>query len=168
MFKYSRLLLLFVFVALSCSKNVDPQSVQAVEQEIKIDFKYSFKNQLNTFTQKLTKDLVIDGTITIDFWLTKDEQNLILNKVSETDFFALPDSINWNDNDSLNIAISPDPGVQQLRIKYGDNDKTVYWHFINSYPDEFERINSLSMFIQKVIESKPDYQKLPKAHGAYL
>ncbi|MBN2012434.1 hypothetical protein JW960_24105 [candidate division KSB1 bacterium] len=151
----------------SCTESSNPQALKPDEQTVKIDFHCSFKEHLNTFTHKLTKDLVIDGTITIDFWLTKAEQRMILAKADTIDFFNLPDSLNWADDDSIHLAISPDPGIQYLRIQAGESDKTVYWNIVNSYAEEFGRLQELTSFIISIIMAKPEYKSLPEANGGY-
>ncbi len=59
------------FLLYSCTDSPvepDPQFVQ-------IYFKYRFNNELNTFESTYQKDLILDGTIKVNFWLTTEEQN---------------------------------------------------------------------------------------------
>ena len=137
-------------------------------QDIKIFYKYSFKNELNTYDLKLTKDLVLDGTITVDFWLTKEEQEKTILKLEEIDFYNLPDSLTWIKSDSIKPQVDPDPGKQILKIKYKNQEKQIYWYIINSYPDECEKIIKLTKTISDVIFSKPEYKSLPAANGGYF
>ncbi len=153
----------------SCSDSINEPKKDIVQnQDIKILYKYSFKDELNTYDLKLTKDLVLDGTITVDFWLTKEEQEKIISKLEEIDFYNLPDSLTWTEADSIKPKIEPDPGKQILKIKYQNKEKQIYWYEINSYPKEYERIIQLTNTITDIISSKPEYKLLPLANGGYM
>jgi hypothetical protein len=139
----------------------DPQNIQIL-------YKHDFRNEMNTFTQKLTKDLAMDGTITIDFWLTESEQNRIIDMAQQVDFFSLPDSMFCTKADSLRPELHPDPGIQQLKIRYNNKEKTVYWSVANNYPNEYTRLSKLTSLIKDIISAKKEYQDLPAARGGYL
>jgi len=153
---------LFVILFISCTETTiepDPQFVQ-------IFFKYGFNNELNTFNNTYKKDLVLDGSVTVTFWLTADEQNRILAKANEIDFFTLPDTL---DGDSLLVVIEPNPGFQTIRIKSENNDNIVNWTEPVSHNDPFViKTLELYRFIISIIEAKPEYKKLPQSRGSYL
>jgi len=155
-------LLLFIpsLISLSC---VD-LSFEPDVQFVQIDYKYNFKDELNTFQNYYQKDLVIDGTIRTEFWLTKEEQNLILEKANETNFFSLPDSM-------LNrspVEISPNP-LQFLRIKNGQMEKIVVWNYtLPAYQlPGYRKLLELAEVIRIIVESKPEYKGLPPCNGGY-
>ena len=114
------------FIALFLSSCKD-NSVEPETQFVQIYFKYSFKNELNTFANTYQKDLVLDGVIKVKFWLTDEEQNNILDKLNSLNYFSLPDTFNYIPQDS--ISPSPNPGKQILRIKYQQNDKKIIWTY---------------------------------------
>ena len=157
-------LILFGLLISSCQDSPvepDPQFVQ-------IYLKYGFRNELNTFENTYQKDLVLDGTIKVNFWLTEDEQNKILEQANSVNYFAMRDTFKYLSPDSLIVIISPDPGEQILRINYQSKDKTTVW----SYPtpendEEFNDLLELRQFIITIIESKPAYKLLPPASGGY-
>lgn len=162
--KYFGLLTLIGLIFSSCqdsSLEPDPQFVQ-------IYLKYSFKNELNTFENTFQKDLVMDGTIKVKFWLTENEQNEIFEKAHSVNYFAMRDTFKYTSPDSINIIISPDPGEQTLRIKYQSEDKTTVWLYPPLENDEeFNHLLDLRQFIIAIIESKPAYRLLPPAKGGY-
>ena len=53
----------------SCTDQSDKElnGRKEVEQIIKIHYKYDFTNEINTFSKTCTKDLVLDGVITMDY-----------------------------------------------------------------------------------------------------
>jgi hypothetical protein len=142
-------------------------------QFIKIHFHYGFANELNTFEQTLQKDLVMNGTISTSFWLTTEEQRLILSKVQSVNFFDFPDTIRQEvGSDSIMALTVPNPGIQFLRVQYKEQDKTVYWYAYlrdsQGNNDHATMLIQLTSLIIDIIESKPEYQSLPPAEGGYL
>lgn len=153
-------------IIVGCSKTItepDPQF-------LKIHFYYGFGNELNTFEQTYTKDLVQDGYITIDFWLIEAEQESISNKLDAVDFFSFPDTLIYQiGSDSIMVRIEPDPGLQFLRIADENRDKIVYWRPPLSVLNEpAPRLIELKNLIIDIIESKPEYKALPPAKGGRI
>jgi hypothetical protein len=162
---------LISLASFSCSENVtDNGSLATIAdpQNVKILYKYSFKNELNTFTQKLTKDLVLDGAITVNFWLTDSEQMRILEMADQIGFFEMPDYLYNTKTDSTIICIYPSAWNPSLTIKFGDKEKTIYWSSFNSFPQEYEKLRKLTSLIETIIASKKEYKDLPAARGGYL
>ena len=157
---------LFIALMMSlfgCDQGPEPQKPD--EQFVKLLFQYSFRDELDTFNCTLTKDLVLDGTITVPFWLTTAEQESVLSELKRSDFFNLPDTLQRTDI----ISIDPTPGSQLLRVYVNGQSKTVVWSYLID-PDLplNQRILGLSCAIQTIIESKPEYKRLPQARGGYL
>ena len=151
---------------LKCEKNVlEPES-----QFLKIHFHYGLNNELNTFEQTYQKDLVLDGTVKIPFWLTAVKQEQILIKVQTIHFFQFPDTIKYKpEADSIAVVMVPNPSRQFLRIQYHQQDKTVNWHY--PLPEDNEYVPlllELTGLIIEIIKSKPEYQSLPPARGWYV
>jgi len=160
-----RKILLFPFLLLmglilnSCNNITGPDA-----QLVQIYFKYSFSNVLNTFDNTYQKDLVMDGTITVNFWLTAEEQKRILDKANEIDFFLLPEDFPKIDS----LDFDPNPGLQKMQIKYQNKNKTVTWHYpLDSQDPQVAALMSLKDFIIQIIEAKPEYKKLPMGRGGY-
>lgn len=156
-------LILTLLPILSCNENI----IQPDEQFVNILFKYDFKNELDTFNNTYQKDLVLDGLIKIDFWLTTDEQNQIIEKANQLNFFLLPDTILAD----APVQITPNPG-QFLRIKTETEDHSILWNIIleefqTEQYEDFLKVEQLAEFIRLIIESKPEYKKLPPANGGY-
>ena len=137
------------------------------EQYIQIHMKYGFKDEINTFNKQLTKDLVLDGIVTIEFWLTIEEQFRIEEMTCLVDFFSFPDTITNAFSDTI-ITLNPNPGIQSLRIKHESNDKTVFWYYPILNTDQAQKLIQLHDLIIEIIESKPEYHNLPEALGGYI
>ncbi|MCB9247647.1 MAG: hypothetical protein H6613_03485 [Ignavibacteriales bacterium] len=151
-----------LFIMFSSCKD---SSVEPAQQFIQIYFKYYHKNELNTFDQTYQKDLVLDGTIKVKFWLTTEEQNKILNKANEIDFFSFPEIF----PSDTGIIIFPNPGDQVLRIKTDNEDHQTQWTIlIDMNDDRAIKLIELNDLIISLIELKPEYKKLPPAKGGYV
>jgi hypothetical protein len=167
-----KLFLLFVLllsgslIIIGCSKTITEPDPQL----LKIHCYYGFGNQLNTFEQTYTKDLVLDGYFTVDFWLTKAEQESISNKLHAVDFFNFPDTLIYQmGTDSIMVRIEPDPGWQFLRVADENRDIIVYWRYPLPEGNEFvPRLLDLTGLITDIIHSKPGYKALPPARGGRL
>jgi len=162
--KYFGFLILLGLLSSSCQDS----PTEPDQQFVQIFLKYGFRNELNTFENTFQKDLVMDGVIKVNFWLSEKEQNKILEKVNAVNYFAMRDTFKYISPDSITVIISPDPGEQILRIKYQSEDKTTVW----SYPplendEEFNDLLELRQYIITIIESKPGYKHLPPARGGY-
>ena len=168
--KVAGLVIISILMLEICSNpsNVEKYYRNEAEQVIKVHLKYGFADEINTFEKTCTKNLIEDGTVTIDFWFQPDDQDTIIKIMEEVDFFSIRDTISFNPQDSVAIVIDPDPGIQSLRIQYNNEDKTVYWFATNSYPEEIERICRLVNKIKEILNSDPEYQSLPEPTGGYL
>lgn len=154
----------------SCTDQSDKEinGRKEVEQIIKIHYKYDFTNEINTFNKTCTKDLVLGGVITMDYWFQLEEQDTIIKVIEEIDFSNLPDTLSYQPEDSISVVIEPDPGIQSLRINYNNQDKTVYWYIVNSFPSEYERILRITTLLEEILHSDPEYQSLPEPIGGYI
>ncbi len=154
------LLIIASLIFVSCDDLPFEPDVQFVQ----VDYKYNFNDQLNTFQRYYQKDLVIDGAVRTELWLNKEEQNRILEKANEINFFSLPDSM-------LNrspVEIYPNP-LQFLRIKNGEKENTVVWNYIlPAYQlPGYRKLLELAEVIRIIVESKPEYLRLPQRNGGY-
>ena len=160
--KYLLFLLLVLswsLIMIGCSKTI----IEPVSQ-------YGFGNELNTFEQTYTKDLVLDGYITVDFWLTEAEQESIRNKLQVVNFFSFPDTLIYQiGSDSIMVSISPDSGWQFLQVADENRDKIVYWRYPFPEGNEFsQRLVELTNLMIHIVELKPEYKTLPAPRGRRL
>jgi hypothetical protein len=148
-----------------CSPSVDTETVAHEPQFVEVQLQYGFQDEVDTFRGHLTKDLVMDGSITVPFWMSKENQESILLKAEELSFFQLLDRIPAREG----VAVCPDPSPDLLRIRSGHQDKTVVW----SYPLDPENtqasaVKELSGFIMEIVRQTDAYRRLPDARGGRL
>lgn len=136
------------------------------EQFIMILYQYDFQDEVDTFSGTLTKDLVLDGTATIPFWLTTSEQELIVSQAIRSGFFSLPDTLQKLDG---SVSVSPDPSPDLLQIETNKQLKTVVWYYpLDTANHDTRAILQLTGTIRNVVESRHEYKRLPPRRGGYL
>ena len=153
------------FIKTGCTPSTETEKIAHDEQFVEIHLQYSFVDELNTFEGTFTKDLVMDGSVTLEFWLSKDDQESIMELAEQVSFFSLPNTI----LPTPGVSIAPDPSPDRLRIKSGDVGNTVNW----SYPGDpenkdFKNVIELSNYIMSIVRNTEIYKALPEARGGRL
>jgi hypothetical protein len=134
-------------------------------QRVKVFFKFDFRDQVDTFTGTLTKDLVQNGTVTVPFGFTESEQDSLVTILDHTGFFGLPDTL----YPMPNVSIFPDPGFQVLRVEFEGTAKALVWMAVlDSSDPRTGRVRELWTRLRDLVQSTDTYRQLPPAEGAYL
>jgi len=164
--KSNSIFCLFVFFLVSCSRINSPEP----ERDLSISLRYGVlaRNELDTFRNTLTKDLILDGTITVPFHLSQAELDRITAKMDQIDFFSYPDTFMVKSQDSIRVSVSPN-NTYDFRVSSHSTLKALFWNdaIIASDP-QATKLRELITLIKEIVESKPEYHQLPPARGAYL
>lgn len=122
------------------------------------------KNELNTYNSSITKDLVINGTVTTTLVLSKEELDGLQQKIIEMNLFDYPDSF----PDSTIRRMTPQ-GDYYIEVQNGNVTKQVSWNSNSEVPSSMqEDLDTLREYITTLVKQTPEYQALPEAVGAYL
>ena len=120
---------------------------------------------MDTFNGTLTKDLVLNGTVTVPFGFKRSEQDSLVAVLAQTDFVGLPDTL----YPMPNVSIYPDPGFQVLRVELEGTTKSLVWMAILDASDpRTGRVRELWTRLRSLVQSTDTYRQLPLAEGAYL
>ncbi len=134
------------------------------DQVLQIYLHTGYHDDIDTFSGYLQKDLV-PGTARIPFWFTSSEQQIILTKLQDCQFFSFPDTI----YPQPDVYQSPNFGAQVIRAKYSGKDKTVVWYEPPQKSfKEFPLLVQIRQLIYDIVRSRPDYKSLPERKGLYL
>jgi hypothetical protein len=126
------------------------------------------KNRLDTASGTLTKNLVLDGCVTVPFVLPQDDAESILACADSIRFWQLPMRIAPPDTLKYMSMVTP-CSEYLLRISRGSRTKTVVWDYCHTAPcAERERIEPLRKLLLKIVSDSEAYNELPKARGGYL
>ena len=156
------------FVLLSCSD----QGLLPQDRDFNLLLRAGVggRNQLNTFDNTYTKDLILDGTITVSIVLSDSELHSIESKLVESGFFAYPDTFRVTPTDSLYLSIEPYQ-MYYFSVKRQSRIKTLYWDdsIVPFYTDPRRKnLQDIMVFISNIISRKPEFLRLPPARGGYL
>ncbi|MDP2885375.1 MAG: hypothetical protein Q8P51_10185 [Ignavibacteria bacterium] len=162
----SILLSLFTLLCFSCSELSSPRP----ETDFNVHLRYGIlaRNEVNTFENTFTKDLILEGTITVPFYLSRDDLGSIEAKMEQIDFFSYPDTFAVNSQDSVQGIVTPN-STYDFKVRYHSTLKTLFWDdaIIASDP-RAAKLRELILLIRNIIESKPEYKQLPPARGGYV
>ncbi|MCM3711045.1 hypothetical protein [Sporosarcina luteola] len=163
-----RYLLAFMLVLLitGCNSNVTNISNTSSEMPNDFDFIIMFgvgkKNVINTYENKVTKDLIADGTVTTNLSFSKEELALIYQKMKEIDIADAKDLI-----PETNCMKEP---FGQDEIKVTINGETFTHSFSEEYCEptqDAKQLIELKDFVWSIVESEEEYKKLPDPKGGY-
>jgi len=142
--------------------NIPPQNPPAGgPTSFNLIFKYGVgaKNELDTFNQTYTKDMVMDPSVTIKFKLTDSELAGIYQKISDLKLFDISQPTEGN------MMVTPCSSYY-LKVQIGSDEKDMSWS--NCRGKINDKLQQFTAYIISIIESKEDYKKLPTPRGGYL
>ena len=130
------------------------------------DFNFSLKfgitaaNELNTYENTFTKDLIEAGTVMTEMVLTDEEMEIIYEKFRYADVVGLPE-VEGGD-------IWQDPYDQfQLVMTVADKEYRLHWDHASPSKEKY-RWEEVMIFLKEDIRfSKEEYKSLPEAVGGY-
>ena len=140
-----------------------PQNPPAGEPtNFNLIFKYGVgaKNELNTFDQTYTRDMVMDPSVTVKMSLSNNELNGIYQKINDLKLFN--ESTEPIDG---NMMVTPCSSYY-LKVQINSEQKELSWN--NCRGKISDKFQQFSNYIIQIIESKEEYKKLPTPRGGYL
>jgi hypothetical protein len=133
--------------------------------DLNLIFKYGVmaRNELNTFNNTFTKDLIIDPPITTRLYLSDEEMKQIWQKMVEIDFFNYPETSSlWTDK-----FVTPSSDYY-IKVQNGSATKEVSWNSNSQLePNVEDDLGQLVRCITDIVEQRPEYKVLPPPHGGY-
>jgi len=150
---------------MSCSDiGTSPESIFF---NLKFSYGVGAKNVLNTFDNTYTKDLILDGTITVPFTISENDKEPISLKMLEIDFFSYPDTFVVPTGDIVGF-ITPH-STYDFEVEYQSNIKYLHWSdYFVSQDSIAVKLRELIVLIEDLIQSNPEYSKLQPAKGGYI
>lgn len=146
--------------------NIPPQNPPAGEPtNFNLIFRYGVgaKNELNTFDQTYTKDMVrdMDPSVTIKFKLTDNELAGIYQKINDLKLFDK----NEEPTGGNMLFVTPCSSYY-LKVQIDSAQKELSWDDCRGkISDKLQRFIN---YIIPIIESKEEYKKLPIPKSSYL
>ncbi|RXJ04389.1 hypothetical protein DS745_03115 [Anaerobacillus alkaliphilus] len=177
------ILLLSIMIGCSSNSNTSVTAINLMASDNVVimphkmpkDFHFSLKygvgalNEINTFENTYTKDLVLDGTITTGLTLTKKERKAIYYKMKEIELLETVQNARYEGEDGSSIWMEP-ASEYYLTIQMNGEIYKVHWagHIYDKEIRDMLAIFVLRFLHGEIIENKQEFKKLPKANGWYL
>lgn len=153
------LTMLFILSACNPSNEVLPEGKPN-------DFAFSLKygvtsaNEINTYENTYTKDLVVDGTATTDMILSNEEMEVIYEKFRNADVLRLPA------DEGGSTCMQP-YNKYELSMTINGEDHNLKWD-ASCESSALNRWEETMYFINKeIIYPKDEYKSLPESTGGY-
>ena len=127
-----------------------------------------WESELNTFEGYFQKDMVIEDPAITNISLTQEDLNRIYLKMEEIGFFSYPSVI---DTTPRGFAWGEGTPYSKyyLKIQNGTRIQRVRWtsrYLTNKR--RYHDVMDLAHLIWEIIESTPEYQRLPKTSAGYM
>ncbi len=143
-----------------------PAGTQQAFRTFNVLFKYGVqaRNELNTFNDSYTKDMILDPPITIKLGLTEQEFAQIQQQMANMSFFTYPES--FPADSSRHIS----PQVDYfIRVQNSSQVKEISWNSNSELETTISNdLSHLVSLIVGIVEQKPEYLALPMANGGYI
>lgn len=128
-----------------------------------IQFGIGKKNEINTFENTVTKDLILDGTATTEINFTKEQMNNIYKKMKEINILETKKFTPKSDN-----CVQQPHGEDEWKIRIDGRMVTVFisGKYCTTTNDARQLIR-LRDYIFNIVKNKPEYKQLPNSKGMY-
>jgi hypothetical protein len=154
-------LLQFVFTA--CGIPISNQ----MPQEMPSDFNFSLtygsygKKIVDTFNDRVVKDLIEDGTIEANISLTDEEMRQIYQEMVNINIMG-----NLDIEENQNCHSEP-PALSSWRVQVNGETISISYKPYCDETSDILKLIKLEDFIHSMIVEKAEYKELPEANGAY-
>ena len=152
--------------------NEAASTVQTLPENMPNDFGFSIQfgvrknNEINTFENTVTKDLITDGTAKADITLTDEEMDKIYEKMKEINIVEkkkfTPEPIN-----GTICTLEP---YEEDEWKITMNGETTTYSVSGTYcepTNDAKQLIELRNYVFSIIRSKKEYIELPESKGGY-
>lgn len=168
------LLVVLVIGIVGCSDtNEEPNTTTAsMPEKMPDDFGFAVqfgvdkKNEINTFEETVTKDLIQNGTITTSITLTEKEMQQIYEKMKDVHIVEekklIPEPIDGE------ICYQQPHEEDEWKIRV--NGETIHHSVSGAYCDstaDASELFELRNYIFDIVKRKDTYKDLPEAVGGY-
>jgi hypothetical protein len=158
------LVVITLLVISGCSGKNNMPDEMPDEFDFLVKFGVGSKNEINTFDNTVTKDLVVDGTITEKIPLTKKEIKMVYEKMKEVNVLESK-KLEPKKKRCMQTPYSED------KWKINLNGETITLYVSEEYCNptkDAEKIIELRNYILDIVLNKDEYKKLPEPNGGYM
>lgn len=157
------IILILSFFLISCNPTEQLSKQMPEDFNFSLQYGFSGKNEINTYTSTITKDLIENGTMSITFDIPYSDLEDIYNKLNDLDIINIKNKL-------IKEGLSIEPNSEYiLNFTANDNEFTIYGDS-TMYSIKNDDANNYIEFVRYVIdyvESTSEYKSLPESKGGY-
>lgn len=131
-----------------------------------VSFGYGMKDEINTFNGTVTKDLIADGTVTVDLVLTDAEMLEVYKKMKE---IGVTNPKQFTPKPIIGESCEQEP-YEEDEWKIVIDGETIEHHISGKYcepTEDAKQFYALRNFVFSKMKNKDEYIELPEASGGY-
>ena len=154
----------FLFAGYTLINNINKMP-KAKPKEFNFVLNYGIcaKNQIDTIKGQYTKDMITEPAITTNLVLTEEEMNTIYFEMRKINILSYPDKFT-----PMSFKRQTPFMTYSIKIFINGKEKNIYWKDEKvSESKKAVKLRELFRKIDKIIERKEEYKKLPEAKGGY-
>ncbi|SDM90552.1 hypothetical protein SAMN05518871_102529 [Psychrobacillus sp. OK028] len=154
------------------SKNGTNSTTQNMPKNMPEDFDFYIqfgvqkKNEVNTFKDTVTKDLIADGIATTELILTEEEMKNIYEKMQEINIVETKEFTPEPINGTVCMQEPYEEDVWKIMIN-GESFTHVISGKYCEPTNEAKQLVELRNYVLNIIKSKDEYKSLPVSNGGY-
>jgi len=163
------LLFVLLFIITGCGTETKQQNKMPKVLPEDFDFMVSFgygevtKNEINTYQDTVVKDLIMNGSATVNITFTMEEMRSIYEKMRVINIMGTKELLPTNQNCSQ-VPYNKD----SWKISVDGETKNLTWSDKNcDVTSDAQQLLELRTFIQNIVAGKDAYKELPQAEGGY-
>ncbi len=165
------LLVLLIVILILEVNDRNPAYDAGTEFEFELSFGCYGKNNINTFNDTITKDLVSAGVITTDYIMPDHAKKRVFKMLRDMDILSYPASLNFSTSDEhvdhlyLKAVIGEEEQIVRWTVPWGfgfwdgEGAKMSVRHY---------QFKILVEYISKHVYESDEWKALPKIEGGYL
>jgi hypothetical protein len=170
-YKLSLLILSLLLVSslfVSCTKDSDLNDF-ADGFNFHLDFGMHGQGSIDTYKNKLTKDLVANGQKSVNFVMPTEYKERIYQMFLQYDIESFPEDLcNYEADNGLGINPS---SITKFTYTLNGKTKTIKYDDAFGYQNEPENLKTFKCFTEEIIAyiyNTDAYKNMPQASGFYL
>lgn len=146
----------------ACSSTVYPKEMPD-DFDFSVEYGVEGRQKVDTFTDTIVKDLVIDGLVETSIALTDVEMRDIYSKVVALDMMG---QLDFEGDEKSECETEPEIRTEWMIHLNGDLNIVRYTTFCRDTPDSLA-ITELQDYIHELVAAKEEYKMLPESNGYY-
>ena len=156
------LVLLGVVMLAACSSFVYPNDMPA-DFDFSVAYGVEGKQQVDTFTDTVVKDLVIDGIVEAEIPLTDEEMVDVYNRMVALDIMG---KLDFEAKENAQCESEPE-FLTEWHVQMNGEMKTIHYTFFCKDTKDSLQITQLQDYVHSIVTGKEAYKQLPESNGYY-